>query len=99
MKQKKPEQSLADEPNRPVKSRNGPVQGTDARQALWSLGVVIAFAIVVGVTLFGINARQEPQTAPNPPPATASVSPSQGLPAETTGQGSGETGQSGEAVK
>src|SRR5688500_16937934 len=84
MNQKKPEQGFEAESNRAGKPRTQPVQGADTRQAFWSLGVVIAFAIILGVTFYGINAR-DTQTAASPPanpPALAGES----SPA-TTGQG------------
>jgi hypothetical protein len=98
MKQKRPEQGLEAELNRADTLRTQPVQGTDARQALWSVGVVIAFAIVLGITFYGINAR-DTQTAASPPanpPALAGES----SPATTTGQGgSRESNQRGDAAK
>jgi hypothetical protein len=96
MKQKKSDRGYSQEPNRPGKPQHGRVQGADARQALWSLGLVVAVAIILGVTFYGINAQRESQTAASPPPpATMSESP-----AQTTGQGgSPESDQGGAAAK
>ena len=85
MKQKKPDQRHIDEFEACRQPRHPADTGADVNQALWSIGALVAFAIILGVTFYGINAS-DTQTAASPPansPALAGDS----SPAQTTGQG------------
>ena len=64
--------------------------GATPRQARWSLAIVAAIVVALGLAFYGISAQQSGQKTANPPAVTAAPAPAAGVPPPaprtTTGQ-------------
>ena len=71
-------------------SRGAPETGATPRQARWSLAIVAAIVVALGLAFYGISANQSGQKLASPPAVTAAPSPAAGVvppaPQTTTGQ-------------
>ncbi len=82
-----------------IDSRNDasaePPRGVSMKQAMWSWAVAIALVLGLGAIFYGVNARQNAQTAARQPAIMAAPAPAAGVPAPppqtSTGQPLPET--------
>jgi hypothetical protein len=63
--------------------RSKPNMGATPRQARWSVAIIAAIVVALGLAFYGISVKQTGPKLANPPAVTAAPAPAAGVPAQT----------------